>query len=170
MPDHKMLDQLKDMMDKGSAAEQLTTELSRVSTELSQIAYTINCIWAYTQSSNPTKETLAALAPPMVAHPAQSKDALEYVRKTLIAARSLVTEKINDLATRDGEIKAAQTMMAQFFEQSGGYKAIEPLQPDEISDLAEEFAPVSLRPKSDKPKHSDNAIKSRKVRRPYMWT
>lgn len=119
--------------------------------EASQLAYTVNCLWLYSTQGSPSKETLTkALPPPVSASRKDIESGLEYIRKSLIVARSLLSEKMVELA----EVKAGTDNMvaglASFL--AAPLPAIEsnPIKAEEIEDITEALVPMEIDPKRKK--------------------
>jgi len=166
-----ILDQLKLALEKGERAERQNKVLVDKVTQISQLAYTVNCIWLYSQDTEPSQDTLRKALPPLVSTEEGSiETALEYSRKTFIVVRSLLTGKIADLAKAEADLQSIQNTIAGVLANDQGPQtsSIPAIEEAEIEEIVDEVVPQPLtrRPKKDKGK----AVARVKTTRPWILT
>lgn len=150
--------------------EEMKRELAQARNQYGQLAdlsYSLICVCLFSRGNTPSDDALQKALPPR--DPSQegySEDAAEYIRRALLATRSILTDKINDLATAATTIKAVEDTMAAAMSGVDLPLAHTPLAPTEIEEVVEEFIPLSIMAPSRPRKGSGE----KRARRPWMLT
>lgn len=175
-----LLKQVKDTVERCQASEEALVKVSARVTEVSQLAYTVNCIWLYARGAKPTKTDLEKALPPIVHNdPKEIEAGLEYIRKSFLVARSLLSEKITELEETRGEVLTATHAMAGFLSTPVKSHRIAEITEDDVEGIAEEVVPLVLKEEPDDgkvPKDPTALEKKRakgakvKASRPWMFT
>jgi len=163
-----LLEQLRTVVDKGAAAERELYHIGESTTQTAQLAYSLNCIWLYAQTTTPTREVLSAALPPVPdGTPETTVRTLEYIRRTLIIIRSLVSEKIEEAFRANTDLQAFQTLLGEAIAQPNPPPAIGQLEEAEVEEIVQDFVPSVIRPLVQE---KQETRKGKKQRRPWMLT
>lgn len=147
-----LLSQLKQVLDREEGERRDLEDIGRVSVELAQMSYALNCIWMYSHAevAPPSRETLRKALPR--AHDGSvdaTKRNLEYIRKTLTVVRGLVSEKIIESVELKSKYNGIEDMLAMFDDAPLKMDAPQ-LEEEDIEEVVEEVVPrVCQAPKQE---------------------
>jgi hypothetical protein len=165
-----LLDQLRTVVNEGVEARGRLTRLSQAVAQTSQIAYSINCIALHVNNGNPTRETLRQALPPVYDGTSESTErTVEYIRRTMIAVRSLLSEKMEEAFRAQSDLTQVHRIIGDMSSGSEPLPAIEQLDDDDVEEIVQTMVPLSVRPEpTTKGEKKDK--KPRKIQRPWLLT
>jgi len=146
-----LIDQLRTTVERGATAERKLEDIGFSVAQTAQVAYSINCIWLYAQETTPSKETLTRALPPTPdGTPETTERTIEYIRKTMLVVRSLVSEKIEEALKAQADLTQVQTILGTTSTAPAEPRLVEQIEEEEVEDLVQEIVPDAIRPKTDK--------------------
>lgn len=163
-----LIDQLRTVVEKGTAAERDLNQIGEATTQTAQLAYSLNCIWLYAQGGDPKREDLEKALPPLPdGSPETTKQTLDYIRRTLIIIRSLVSEKIESTFKAERDLASFQSILGDALAPQPEQGTIEQLDEDDIEEIVRDVVPAPIRPQvPERPKERKTARKAR----PWLLT
>lgn len=144
-----LVDQVRLAVEKGAEAERRLSNVGHSLAQTAQVAYSLNCIWLYAKSDTvPSKEVLAQALPPLHdGTPEATERTVEYVRKTLIVVRGLVSEKIEDAFRANKDLSDVKAVLGEAIAVPE-FARVEQLNDQEVEEIVDEMVPMAIRPRT----------------------
>jgi len=164
-----IIDQIQAIVQENEAMKRDLREAKNSLGQLSDLSYSLVCVCLFSRGEPPSDDALQRTLPPRrVESQEYLADAAEYVRKALLATRSVLTDKINDLSATSEMIKAAEQTMVDAMGASTTSltPSHTPLAEEEIPDVVHDFVPASI----VLPSRPRKASGEKKTRKPWMLT
>lgn len=161
-----ILEQLRGVVEEGAKDKRDLHQVGELASQTAQLAYSLNCIWLYAQPDPPSRETLTNALPPVPDGTSDTtKESLEYIRRTLIIMRSLVSEKIEEAVRVQTDMSQFRAILGEAANRPQPQVGVEPIEAEEVEEIVREVVPMVIRPAlEDKPRSP-----GRKARKNRPW-
>lgn len=139
MSSKKLIADIAKMLNEASVAQEELRALRLEVTKMSQLAYILNCMSAYTSGRNPLDKDLAALVPPADDPTIKEgwRSSTEYVRVSLINTRDVLGSRLEAEVRARADHQALDSLVKSLGSATltGTGEIITPLSVEEVKEL-----------------------------------